>query len=290
MEKLISYYASFVYEQRKLIGYGLSRNTHKTYLSRAKNLRDFLKSIRCQDMRPCDVDIRMIRSFDIYLRSNKKHCNDYVMRNIQMLKRMLSLAIDDGLINSNPADRYKFKYQRNKRRVFLDLNQLATLKSCNLSPDLERNRDMFLFCCYTGMSYCDVKNFTKKNVVNKLGKDWIKIVRQKTKWNNDTFLPMLSGASAILEKYGYDLPISSCSKMNQALKKISKIAKLDLPLGTHAGRKTFGNILVNDFGVDIKTVSTMMGHRSVVTTEQWYVDVREKKITRDMREAMAVNW
>jgi integrase/recombinase XerD len=291
MEKILSYYIFFVWEQRKLIGHGLARNTHKTYLSRAKNFRDYLKSIGKTDLHPSEMNIRMIRSFDIYLRSTKKHCNDYVMRNIQMLKRMLDLAVDDDMIQYNPATRYKFKYTRKQRKIFLNLNQLTILKNYPMpNKDLERVRDMFLFSCYTSLSYIEVKNFKKSNLIRKGGEAWLKVIRQKTTVGSTVLLPLISGAEEILKKYGYDLPVSSNQCMNKSLKRISQLTKIDLPLTTHSGRKTFGNILLNDFGVDLKSVSIMMGHESVLTTEKWYIEVSEKKIKRDMREVMAITW
>lgn len=291
MDKILSYYAFFVLEQRKLIGKGISKNTHKTYLSRAKNFRDFLKSIGCLSLRPDQVNIRVIRSFDVYLRSQKDHCNDYVMRNIQMLKRMLNLAMDDEVIFKNPVDRYKFKYNRTIKKIFLDLNQLTLLKNSPMpNEDLERNRDMFLFSCYTSLSYSEVRDFKKKNIIRKGNEEWLKVVRQKTTVDSKMILPLFSGAAEILQKYGYDLPVSSNQKMNKALKKISVLTKINLPLTTHAGRKTFGNILLNDFGVDLKSVSFMMGHESVLTTEKCYVEVQEKKLRRDLMQVMKVKW
>lgn len=291
MDKILDYYVVFVWEQRRLIGYGLAKNTHKTYLSRAKNFRDFLRASKQINVRPEQINIRFIRSFEIYLRATKKHCNDYVMRNVQMLKRMLELCIDDGIISINPAKKFKFKYDRKKRMNFLNLEQLTLLKSCNiLSPDLERTRDMFLFCCYTSITYCEVRDFQKKHVVKEGGQAWVKLIRQKTTTDETILVPLLQGAEEILQKYGYTLPVSCNSRMNKNLKKISIIAKIGIELETNSGRKTFGNVLVNDFGVDIKTVSVMMGHSSVETTERWYVQVQTKKIKRDMREAMSISW
>src|ERR1700753_1253779 len=112
MEKMLSYYVVYVWEQRRLVGRGLAGHTFKTYLSRAKNFRDFLKFSGNLSLRPDQVNIRLVRSFEIFLRSEKGHCNDYVMRNIQMLKSMCELAIDDEVITINPVKKFKFRYER----------------------------------------------------------------------------------------------------------------------------------------------------------------------------------
>jgi integrase/recombinase XerD len=290
------YYTEFVSTQKTLIDKGITSNTWKTYRSRSNNFKQFLNKEGLLLLSPDKVNIRLIRKFEVYLRSDRNHCNDYVMRNLQLLKQMLNYVLEDELIKFNPFTHYKFKFQRKKKKVFLDLNQLTRIKSLNLpeGSDLDRNRDMFLFACYTGLSYCEIKSFQKKNTyTGQDGAEWIKRIRQKQeRTGSECILPMLSGAVEILKKYGFSMPVSALQNMNLNIKKICALARVDNPelFSTRAGRKTFGNILVNDFGVDIKTVSFMMGHESVTTTEDWYVDVRPVKIIRDMRPVRAVNW
>lgn len=295
MEKftLMQYYEHFYAEQSQRVGKDLAHNTLKTYRNRKSCIAQYLQENSFLSIMPDQLTIRMIRSFDVWLRAKKGYCNDYVVKHIQLLERMMDFALENEDIQKNPCIHYRYNYDRRKRRIYLDLTQLTQLKHFILpNEDLIRNRDLFLFACYTGFSYSEIRNFQTKNIFTGIdGRDWINIIRQKTKKTEYvTLLPMLSGAMDILEKYGYRLPVSSNGKMNKCLKRISKLSGINIPLCTHAGRKTFGNVLVNDFGVDIKTVSVMMGHKNIKTTEDWYVDIRPQKIMRDMVVARAANW
>ena len=120
----------------------------------------------------------------------------------------------------------------------------------------------------------------KNIIIGKDGNNWIYILRKKT--GEETNLPLLPPAGDLLVKYSGKLPVISNQKYNKYLKDIVRICGFKIKLCTHTARKTFGNIMHNDYGVPIETVSKMLGHSSIRTTQDWYVRTNVKKIAADM--------
>jgi site-specific recombinase XerD len=169
---------------------------------------------------------------------------------------------------------------------------------------LERVRDYFLFACFTGLSYADVKKFTRKEIeITDSGK-WIKTRRKKT--GGVVYVPILDVAWQIIQKYNpyFDqlmpedpvLPIMSNQKMNGYLKEIADLAKISKQLSYHIARHTFATTVTMLNGVPIETVSKMLGHKNITST-QHYARIVDNKVNKDMKVLaeqldgkMVVNW
>jgi len=151
-------------------------------------------------------------------------------------------------------------------------------------------RDIFLFCCYTGLAYIDVKNLRRSQIVLGIdGEKWIITQRQKTE--SPTRLPLLPQAMEIIERYsnhpkcevkGLVLPVLSNQKMNSYLKEIADLCEIDKPLTFHIARHTFAATITLGNGVPIETVSKMLGHKSLKQT-QHYAKILDTKISQDMQ-------
>ena len=146
-------------------------------------------------------------------------------------------------------------------------------------------RDIFLFCCFTGLAYADVKKLTENDIVLGMdGEKWIKINRTKTKTRSS--IPILPSAALILEKYANQgdtvLPVLSNQKMNAYLKEIADLCGIKKNLTFHLARHTFATTVTLSNGVPIESVSKMLGHTSVRTT-QHYAKVLDKKLSEDMQ-------
>lgn len=279
---ILQYYSNFIEEQSQLPD--IEEGTIKTYKSRLRNLVCYLKYENLFDIRPDQVDLRFAKSFHFWMKSKKKFTDQYTAKNIQLLIRILENAIINGDIKSNPLDTFKVKYDRRSKIISLELDELELLESHKFKQTrLVQVRDLYVFVCYTGFSYQDLKRFNPEKEI-KLDldeKEYIHYKRFKT--NEDAFIPLLANAKMILEKYNGKLPVISNQKYNSYLKEIAAIVGIEKELTTHTARKTFGMLMHNEFDVPIETISRMLGHDSVRTTQQWYVKTNRKKVMRDMK-------
>ena len=280
---VIEYLEYFISSQKRLLNNGLTAGTIRTYKTRELYLKLFLTRHKLYKCKPCDITIHIIREYELFLLTERKLCNNYAMKCIHILDRILRMAMENGDIISNPADLFKYHYNRDIVIIYLEREDLVRIKKLQLSSSHRLTRDIFLFGCFTGLSFSDIQAFdTSKNII--IGPDkkkWVHVKRKKN--GSDTFLPLLPEAAEILNYYYNRLPNKTNQRVNAGLKVIAKKAKIKQVLTSHVARKTFGNILHNELNVPIETVSKMLGHKSIKTTESWYVQTNIKKIAADMK-------
>jgi integrase len=156
-------------------------------------------------------------------------------------------------------------------------------------PRLEKIRDVFVFCCFTGLAFIDVKELKPEDfTTGSDGTVWIRKKRQKTKnWSN---IPLMPAAQKILDKYKGDaeceingtlLPVPSNQKMNAYLKEISELCGLNMKLTTHVARHTFATTVTLSNGISMEAVSKMLGHSSLDMTKK-YARILDKYIADEM--------
>ena len=276
----------------------LAPGTAKNYAATEKYILRFVKfEYKCDDIYLSQIDYTFIVKFEDYLRTCKtlKRAqplnNNGRMKHLERLKKFTTLALKHRWIKSNPFALYQLKYE-DFDCPFLEENELKTISSIVLTDDsLNIVRDVFVFSCYTGLCYIEVKNLKTGDIVNGIDKeDWIMVRRQKSK--TPVKLPLLEEAKRILDKYkNYSLavnankllPVYSDQKINKYLKEIAKLCNIKKNLTFHVARHTFATTitLLND--VPLETVSKMLGHTKLSTTQK-YARVVEKKISKDMLE------
>jgi len=242
-----------------------------------------------------DLDYSFVLSFESYLRSYQpKHYqgkigNNAVMKHIQRLRKMVTLAYHMEWIDRDPFAKFKPKLEKREREFLTD----AELESIqNLNPKIERLsvvKDLFLFSCYTGISYGDIVKLTKDHII--LGIDdnrWIMASRNKN--GNPFKIPMLPMVESLIKKYeghprtkfiGSLMPNISNQRLNSYLKEIADLCGIKKNLTFHMARHTFATTVTLSNGVPIETVSKLLGHTKLATT-QIYARVIEKKISEDM--------
>ena len=226
------------------------------------------------------VNHQFIHELDAFLRSCDGLKNNGVVKNMQQLKRMIKLAHLNEWIKKDPFVHYRCKIEEPKR-VHLTVDELAHLESIQLpSERLERTRNVFVFSCYTGLAYADASKLAWHHIQEIEGTRWIMLDRTKTK--NQSSVPLLSQEQAILDQYagqGNDrlLPLISSQNMNKYLKEVAALAGIRKRLTFHAARHTFATTVTLNQGVDIVSVSAMLGHRMLKTT-QIYAKVNMQKI------------
>lgn len=216
------------------------------------------------------------------------------MKHLERLMKMVNLAVRLEWLAKDPFRNYKLNFHKTERS-YLSERELRLIEETTFrGAGYEKVKDIFLFSCYTGLSYIDVKELKPQQLV--LGIDgnlWIHTKREKT--NEMVKIPLLPKAKEIIEKYGKDarpyvlgklLPVYSNQKTNSYLKVIAKACGIHKHITFHTARHTFATTVTLSNGVPIETVSKMLGHTKLTTT-QIYARVLERKVGEDMKNLIA---
>ena len=274
----------------------LRAGTMKNYYTTERYLQRFLlKKRRVKDIYLKQLNFRFITDFEHYLRTYKNSkkelllSNNGVMKHLERLKKIINLAIKLEWMHKNPFSQFQLKYNKYDRQ-YLTERELHLLEATEFTSDrLQKIKDCFVFSCYTGLSYVDVKELTESNIVKGIdGNNWIYTKREKT--DEQVKVPILPKAWEILEKYrgiketdsiANLLPISSNQKTNVYLKEIARACDICKNISFHVARHTFATTVMLSNGVPIETVSKLLGHTKLSTT-QIYARVVESKISEDI--------
>ncbi len=287
--KLMEYHNA---EQVKVLEPG----TMKNYYTTQKYIKEFIKErFKTSDKYLSELSYKFITDFEYYLRNRtpekgqKPLNNNGLMKHIERFCKMVNLAVRLEWIDRNPFQAYQLKFDKVERE-YLTKDELARIENKHFNiVRLQVVQDLFIFSCYTGLAYIDVFNLTPANLIEKSENDiWITTNRQKT--NEPVKVPLLPKALAIVEKYkghpqalaeGKVLPTLSNQKLNSYLKEIADTCDITKPLTFHIARHTFATTVTLTNGVPIETVSKLLGH-SKLTTTQIYAKVIESKLGDDM--------
>ena len=274
----------------------LAHGTLKNYYTTKKFVDLFLrKRFKTNDIYLSDLNYQFITEFEFFLRStipldkSNPLGHNGIMKHIERLKKIARLGAMMEWMPKHPFERFKLRFQKTERG-FLTTQELSVIENFSFSKaTLNRAKDLFVFSCYTGLAYIDIINLTTSNLcIGMDGEHWIKTFRQKTEVPVN--VPILPPAMAILEKYKDDpvvanknglLPLFSNQKVNGYLKEIAKACGINKYVSFHMARHTFATTITLTNGVPIETVSKMLGHTKMSTT-QVYVHILEKKISDDM--------
>ncbi len=285
-ETLMAYFNGFIGNFSKRVGINRAPKTLETYRYTYKCLTAFLETeYRLSDIPFTALDRSFIDKYDIYLRVKCKLAVSTVNFHTTRLKMIVSEAITDGIIIANPFAGYEAEKPQ-RRQKHLTSEELERLMTTQLHDSrLYLVRDLFLFSCYTGITYGDICLLTEDNLETaEDGTVWIKSSRKKTKMEYE--IPLLDLPLQIIEKYrgiapdGRLLPMYSNSTLNLQLKRIAKICGIERRLVYHCGRHTYATEVTLAHGVPLETVSRMLGHNRITTT-QIYAKVTDDKINTD---------
>ncbi|WP_271424636.1 site-specific integrase [Aequorivita sinensis] len=279
----------------------LKPGTLKNYYTTETYIKRFLEIQRnTDDIYLEHLDYAFIIDFENFLRRNvaqiqksRPLTNNGVMKHLERLKKLLNLAVKLEWVERDPFANFSLKFVKNERH-YLSQKELDLLINTDLNHTYQnRTKDIFIFSCYTGLSYIDVKNLMKNDIVKGIdGKDWIFTKRQKT--DHPIKIPLLDVAENIIHKYKDEmtnsdklLPVYSNQKLNIYLKEIAKELKINKYLTFHSARHTFATTVTLSNGVPIETVSKLLGHTKLSTT-QIYAKVLESRISSDINNLRIV--
>jgi site-specific recombinase XerD len=208
---------------------------------------------------------------------------------IKKTKQFITEAKKRGLVKVNPIADFSCKYVQ-PDRDYLEMYELGKMYKQKFGKRLTEVRDVYLFCCFTGFAYKDVQQLSSSNIFIGLdGRRWIKKNRQKT--DNKEAVPLMPLAAEIVDKYKNDqyclihdclLPVDSNQKYNEYLKEIANICGIKINLTTHTARHTFATTVTLENDVPLETVSKMLGHKSIKTT-QIYARITQRKVSNNMK-------
>jgi integrase/recombinase XerD len=274
----------------------LAPGTQKNYYTTCKYVRQFLKGkYKTTDMYLEELNYKFIKDFEKFLKSRKpqdhqRPCGQNgAMKHIERLRKMINLALKEEWISRDPFLKFKARFEK-KERGHLSLEELQRIEKKYFPIQrLALVRDLFVFSCYTGASYVEVSDLTPDQVVKGMdGALWL--MGQRRKSGEFFKVPLLSQALSIIERYKEDpraqaqerlLPVLSNQKLNSYLKEIADLCGIHKNLSFHLARHTFATTVTLSNGVPIESVSKMLGHGSIRTT-QIYAKVVEKKLSEDM--------
>ncbi len=273
-----------------LIGKDFSAGTAQRYRTCKKHVGEFIKKkYKKKDIPVQDVNHQFITGFEYYLKTTRKCAHNSAIKYVTNFKKIIRIAHANDWIEKDPFIHWKGKLKIVDRE-FLTQEEIQKIIDKELRIErLDQVRDIFIFCCFTGLSYVDVKKLTKDDVVIGVdGKNWIKTRRTKTDTRSN--IPILPIAQTIIEKYKDNelmkiknvvLPVSSNQKMNAYIKEIADLCGIIKNLTFHLARHTFATTVTLSNGVPIESVSKMLGHTNLKTT-QHYAKILDMKVSKDM--------
>ena len=286
-DTLLTLFSRYLNNAKKLEGISKSKETLQKYERCYKRLFDFMKKVyHISDICLKDMKYEFIVDFESYLRRDCQCCNNTAAKFIQTLRMIIIYAKNNGLIFADPFVNYKIRLEQ-VDRGFLTMDELNIIAEKEITiKRLAQVRDIFLFSCFTGLAYIDVFNLTPEHIKEGPdGKMWIMTHRQKT--NTKVTVPLLPIPLEILKKYegkcknGKVLPMLSNQRLNSYLKELADICGIKKHVTFHLARHTFATTITLANGMPMETVSKLLGHTQIKTT-QIYARITNEKLRKDM--------
>ncbi|WP_289832970.1 MULTISPECIES: site-specific integrase [Muribaculaceae] len=292
-ESLVPLYLQHLEDTKKLVGLSKADPTYRKYERMYRRVVEFMKKkYNITDIPLREIKTSFITDLEFFLRTEYKYSQNTTYKCMKFFKQVINKGIRAGLIFVDPFNGYKISCER-VDRGYLTEDELSKMMAKEFaSARLEQVRDVFIFACFTGLAYIDLAHLRVDNIQKMFdGRLWIVTHRQKT--NTKVTVPLLPPALKILKKYegkyldGQLMPIITNQKLNCYLKEIADICGIEKNLTFHLARHTFATTMTLGKGVPIESVSKMLGHTNIQTT-QIYARITNEKISKDM-ENLAKN-
>ncbi|MBU2903990.1 site-specific integrase [Arenibacter algicola] len=278
----------------------LRKGTMKNYYSTERCIKEFLnEKMGVEDIPLKKLNYGFIVDFEQYIRKYKPAtrmgcANNGAMKHMERLKKMSRLAVKLEWLEKDPFINYKLRFEKTERQ-FLTERELQLIEDTMFTiPSTQHIKDLFIFACYTGLSFIDVSELKIDHLVKGMdGNDWLYTKRTKT--DEPLKIPLLPKAKEIIDKYRHNdrllksgrlLPLYSNQMINRTLRDIATACGIRKKITFHVARHTFATAITLSNGVPIETVSKLLGHTKLSTT-QIYARVVEKKVGEDMQNLMA---
>jgi site-specific recombinase XerD len=278
-------------QMRELVDIDFAPGTMERYETARSHTKDFIKWKYGYD----DIDVNKLNyefvvDMEFYLKTERKCCHNTSIKYISNVKKIVNICLKNGWLQRDPFFGYKM-HKKEVIREFLTEQEISAVLAKEFTMErLTLVRDIFIFSCYTGLAYADIQKLKRSEIIIGIdGDKWISTTRQKT--DSASKIPLLPIALQILEKYKNHpkcvnqdllLPILSNQNMNGYLKEIADIVGIEKRFTFHCARHTFATTVTLTNGVPIESVSKMLGHKNLKTT-QHYAKIIDRKVSDDMR-------
>jgi len=278
-------------QMTELVGQEYAPGTLERFQTAYRHTLTFLQwKYKVDDIDISKLDYEFISEYEFWIKSVRKCNHNSTIKYLSNFRKVINRCVRHGWLQKDPFANFKMT-MREVERIALTETELQNLIGQQFPTDrLRVVRDIFLFSCYTGLAYADVKKLKRSEIIIGVdGEEWLVSRRQKT--DISARIPLLPAALTIIDRYkdhphcqGKDivLPINSNQKMNAYLKEIAEVCGIQKTLTYHIARHTFATTVTLTNGVPIETVSKMLGHRNLRTT-QHYAKILDKKIGEDMK-------
>lgn len=279
-------------QMKALVGKDFAPATLERYEISYKHTLHFLQSkYRVDDIEISKLDYDFITGYEFWLKTVRNCDHNSTMKYLSNFKKIVNRCVKSGKLLRDPFVGFNMSKKEVEREALTE-DQLKRIARKHFAIErLALVRDIFLFCCYTGLAYADIEKLNQTEIVKGSSGDlWIIAKRQKT--NITSRIPIIPAALEIIERYKDDercqakgkvLPVLSNQKLNSYLKEIADSCGIHFNLTFHIARHTFATTVTLSNGIPIETVSKMLGHRNLKTT-QHYAKILDKKIGEDMKK------
>ena len=278
-----------------------TRSTKKTltdYFYTAERIKHFIEfKEKKVELFLSEVNIPFITVFENFLCNVQNLKSISANKHTQRLKTVMKFAAKLEFLPFIPLASHQKLTEQKKEVIYLTEEELERIEEKELAIErLSKVRDLFVFSCYTGLAYKEIKELSKENIMKGIdGKLWLSYLRVKTlnRKGISVKIPLMSKPLSIIQKYSIDydvlvnnklLPVPSNQKFNGYLKEIADLCGIEKPLSTHVTRKTFATTVTLANDVPIETVAQALGHSDIKITQQYYAKVIPTKIMRDMQK------
>ncbi|WP_068473145.1 site-specific integrase [Saccharicrinis aurantiacus] len=277
---------------KKLIGIDFAPDTVQRYETSYMHTKEFIKwQYKREDLALEDLNHQFVRNYELYLKTERKCAHNTTIKYLKNFKKIVRIALANGWINKDPFATIKFKLKP-VDAVYLTKEELNTVINKDISMERIRQvRDVFVFCCFTGLAFSDVKTLKREHITSdSKGVTWIHKKRTKTKQMSTIFV--IDAAKKLMRKYQNDpdlidkdavLPVLSNQKMNAYLKEIGILCSIDKPISTHTARHTFATTVALENNMPLEVVSKTLGHSSTKMTQR-YARTTEALIQKNMEK------
>lgn len=274
---------------KKLIGKENSYATYQKFTTARNHVASYLlNQYQLNDISIKQLNYQFIINFSLYLKSEKNIGNNTTTKFLQNFKKIVTIAKRNGWIQNDPFDHIQLKIEEVDRPYLTEKEMKSLMDLQSPFERLNKVRDLFIFSCFTGLAYIDMKQLTKKEIEQNEQGLWIKTHRQKTGVRAN--IPLLEVPQRIMNRYANVaimmpddplLPMLSNQKLNAYLKELADICGIKKQLTFHVARHTFATTVTMTNGVPIESVSKMLGHKKIATT-QHYARIVDQKVGEDM--------